>query len=295
MFGYVTPLTEELRVRENIFYQSVYCGLCRCMGKRVCSGSRLTLSYDTVFLFLIRHAFSEETLTFIEKRCAASPFRKKKMLERGPTLDYCAVAGALLAFYSLADNAADRRGIKKLAARLLLLPARRMRKKANLPALDSFLKETLASLSEKEKQGASPDALAETFGTLLSGIFSFGLEGDGERITRELGFHVGKWIYLLDAADDFEKDRKNGEFNPFDRVEKELLRCALNLELEAASAALALVPFREAGVKDLAENILFLGMPSRTEKVLARYPDPPAPSDPATPSAPAASHSSSDT
>ena len=29
MFGYVTPLVDELKVKEHIFYKSVYCGLCR--------------------------------------------------------------------------------------------------------------------------------------------------------------------------------------------------------------------------------------------------------------------------
>ena len=41
MFGYVMPQTDELRVKEHVFYKSVYCGLCKCMGKYVCAESRM--------------------------------------------------------------------------------------------------------------------------------------------------------------------------------------------------------------------------------------------------------------
>ena len=74
MFGYVTPLTEELKVKEHTLYKSIYCGLCRAMGKRVCGESRMTLSYDMVFLVLIRLRLSGESVSFTASRCAASPF-----------------------------------------------------------------------------------------------------------------------------------------------------------------------------------------------------------------------------
>ena len=54
MFGYVRTMDSELKVKEHELYKATYCGLCRSMGE-VCGGSsRLTLSYDGVFLSLLR-------------------------------------------------------------------------------------------------------------------------------------------------------------------------------------------------------------------------------------------------
>ena len=68
MFGYVTPLEGELKVKELQFYKSTYCGLCKAMGKRVCSESRMTLSYDVVFLVLVRFLLQEERISFVKTR-----------------------------------------------------------------------------------------------------------------------------------------------------------------------------------------------------------------------------------
>ena len=56
MFGYIQPYIPNLTVGDYEYYRAAYCGLCRSMGKVCGSGSRLTLSYDGVFLALLRTA-----------------------------------------------------------------------------------------------------------------------------------------------------------------------------------------------------------------------------------------------
>ncbi len=272
MFGYVTPLTEELRVKEHLFYKSVYCGLCRTMGKRVCSESRMTLSYDIVFLALIRLAITGEPLEFKKGRCLTSPTKKRVFLKQNASLEYSAAAGALLAYHNIADNAADSRGVKRAAAKTALLFSGRMRKKAGLAELDSVISKRLAELSELEKGGdASLDVLADKFGELLSAVFAFGLDGNDSRVASQIGHHVGRWIYIADAADDFDRDRSSGQFNPLESVDAEMLRCSMRLELEAVSGAVAIITFADQGIKNIVENIIYLGMPSRIEKILGKY------------------------
>ncbi len=274
MFGYVTPLTEELKVKEHTLYKSIYCGLCRCMGKRVCGESRMTLSYDMVFLVLIRLRLSGESVSFTASRCAASPFKKKPMMERNEALDYCAAAGSLLAYHKVADDAADKKGLRKLIAVILRSMAERMRKKAALPELDAILTERMAELSRLEHtEGTTVDEAGDIFGQLLAAVFGWGLEGTDRRLSEELGYHVGKWIYLLDAADDYEKDKKRGEYNPLPAWDRDTLRCALNLELEAASLAMNLMAGSDPGIQSITENILYAGMPARMEKILSRHTD----------------------
>ena len=38
-----------------------------------------------------------------------------------------------------------------------------------------------------------------------------------EPYLRKFGFFLGKFIYIMDAYDDLEKDLKNGSYNPLNR------------------------------------------------------------------------------
>ena len=114
MFGYVKPYVPELKVRQNELYKAVYCGLCKTMGKRVCNESRLTLSYDIVFLALVRFLLTEEKLEFVKGRCAVSPFKKKVILKSNPSLEYSAAVGALL---TLGD---ENVGVEGVAVKIFL-------------------------------------------------------------------------------------------------------------------------------------------------------------------------------
>ncbi len=272
MFGYVTPLKEELKVKEYQFYKSVYCGLCHSMGKRVCGRSRMTLSYDIVFLALVRFAMTGEKISFEKKRCGASPFKKKVIVSSNPSLDYSGAAGALLSYYKIADDALDKRGIKRFASRIALLFSGKLRKKANLPDLDTEIKAALSKLGSAEAtddSNVSPDSMAEHFGIALRAIFKEGLSGDKARISGEIGYRIGRWIYLADAVDDYFSDRKSGEFNPLgDSPDITSLECAMRLELEAAALAYELSPSDDSGIDAIIKNILYLGLTRKTEELL---------------------------
>ena len=188
--------------------------------------------------------------------------------------------------------AADKTGLAGLKASLLRILGSRLRKKAGLPELDAAIAGELSSLTAAEKRGdATLDETADGFGRPLKTVFGFGLEGSGRRIAEEIGYHVGKWIYMIDAADDYEKDRKTGNFNPLaretaDRPDAEeadgplageagrSLYCAMTLELEAAASAFALLDEGDPGIKSITENILYQGMPDRMKRVWkSREPD----------------------
>ena len=118
MFGYIRVNAQELRVREYECYRALYCGLCKHMGKCTGQCSRLSLSYDFVFLAAVRIALSKEQITAKKKRCLLHPFRPRKCVTDSPALAYCANASALLTYHKLADDIADEKGLKKLRALL---------------------------------------------------------------------------------------------------------------------------------------------------------------------------------
>ena len=61
------------------------------------------------------------------------------------------------------------------------------------------------------------DAAAEPTAVMLRKVLMPVAGGDQirEAIFLQLGYFLGRWIYLIDAADDIEKDQKKNNFNPF--------------------------------------------------------------------------------
>ena len=102
MFGYVKPVHTELLVKEYEFYRATYCGICRAMKKHTGTFSNVTLSYDSVFLALVRMLFVEDSeISAHNKRCIAHPMKKRTMLKENSALEYTARAFAILSYLIL--------------------------------------------------------------------------------------------------------------------------------------------------------------------------------------------------
>ncbi len=264
MFGYIKPMTEELKVKEHELYKSIYCGLCSAMGEHICTSNRLTLSYDIVFLALVRCCITGENIHIEKKRCMAHPLKPRNRAYIPETLQYCARVSALLTYYNIKDDIEDG---GRLSSRLLLPSAKRYVKKADMPDLGDIIKKHLDELSSLEKKEGSLDRNADCFGALLGEVFAYGLENPE---LYNFGYHIGKWIYMIDAADDFEKDKKSGEYNPlsaYETLPREALSVACTLELEAAHASFNRIQVQNQVLKAITENILTLGMPSVSHKI----------------------------
>lgn len=288
MFGYVKVNSAELKVKEYEFYRGAYCGLCRAMGKCTGQCSRMALSYDFAFLALSRLAICNEKVEFKRKRCLAHPFTKRNSMLRNASLDYCAEAAAILNYQKVADDLQDERGFKRFRARMLLPFVSHARKKAlkrnpSLKELDSAVSAELKALADIEANGgASVDKPADSFGRLLGAIMSFGLEGSDARILYEMGRAVGAWIYIADAIDDMSEDREKKRYNPILKLyggslpsaeQLSLMYDAIRLKLMGAEGAFDLLSPENEMIENILANILFLGIPDKTEDIMLKYKD----------------------
>lgn len=284
MLGYVKTVTSELRVREHTYYRALYCGLCKRMGKCTGSCSRLTLSYDFVFLAALQLSVTGEVPTLKKQRCLLHPFHKRPTVQACKALDYSADASALLAYHKLTDDLCDERGLKRLRAALArpFLSGAYRRAKRRHPALDETIAAHLLEIARFET-GARPfegaDAIAEQFGKLMEAVFSEGLTDVDARIAGAVGRSVGHWIYLIDAADDFDEDRKKNRFNPYRKLfgdelteqDRETLRVALTVHLLDADRAFALIDgYPAPELKEILANILYLGLPATAARVTGK-------------------------
>lgn len=273
MFGYVKPDKAEMLVREYEFYRATYCGICRAMKKHTGTASCATLSYDSVFLALIRMLFVEnEDFGTEKKRCIAHPFTKKPMLLENEAIEYTARAFAILSYHKVEDDLkdGDNRRISRMAVRPIVRAAH---KRAGLSELSTLVKDKLDAISALEKEGCkSVDSPADLFGELLGELFSHGLSDNARLVTYQCGYHLGRFIYCADAAEDYEKDRKSGSYNPYALTygnslsdeNRGTIKCALLLECRALESAVNLLPFgSRATIENIVRNIIYLGLPAR--------------------------------
>lgn len=286
MFGYIKPVSAELKVKEYELYRAVYCGLCAALGRNTSCVSRLSLSYDFVFLALVRMSLAGETGRIERRRCVTHPTKKRAVLVDAKQLDYCARMSSVLTYYKLCDDISDSKGIKRIGAIMLKPAASHMRRRARLDAdAQKYIKAKLDELSELEAESCdSLDRAAEPFGELMAYVCSYGFETDSpeSRIAREIGRHIGRFIYIADALDDLEDDIRTGSYNPFCTVykdpkaevaaEKERIFASLTHELIGIEAAVELMDFSavpEYG--EISKNIIYLGLAELRDRLLDKY------------------------
>lgn len=217
MFGYVIANKEELKLREFREYRSYYCGLCHALGRNYGAVGRLSVSYDLTFLAILLTGLYEPEEQQHTARCVAHPMKRDVYVESA-VIDYAAHMNALLTYYKCKDDYRD--GHKRL--RLVYgnyLGRKGSFLKEHYPAKCKEVMAGLRKLEKAERAGIeSMDTLAACFGEVLRSIFRYRDDEWSEDLGR-VGYYLGKFIYLLDAYEDMEKDRKEGDFNPLLRYE----------------------------------------------------------------------------
>lgn len=273
MFGYVRPYREELKVRELEAYQAMYCGLCRAMGARHGFAARMFLNYDFTFLAMLLAPVEDRPSTDFCRCPSRLGLGKKCACARSEGLDAAADESVILSYWKLRDNVRDGGFWKGLPARLLsLLLKRGYRKAAEArPEFDAAVRACLAELSALEREGSpSLDRAADTFARILQAAAVPSGEAGRDRALGLLLYHVGRWIYLVDAWDDLEEDRAAGRYNPVAArfpggADVDYLRTTLRHSLNLARSALGLLEL--GGWRGTVENILYLGLPAVEELV----------------------------
>ena len=245
------------------------------MGAHTGSLSRVTLTYDSVFLALVRMLYIPEEQIGAEKhRCIIHPMKKRVMLKENDALIYTAKAFSVLTHYKVKDDIADEGLRKRILANAVSPITGNAMCLAGMDELSAIAEEKLSAISELEKNKTpSMDLPARLFGELLGEIFAFGLDGNDRLVTYECGAALGRFIYAADAAEDYYKDRDSGSYNPYvisyegkdlTPENRATIKCALIHECKNIERAIDLMPFeRKATIENILKNIIYLGLPKR--------------------------------
>lgn len=213
MFGYVTANFGELTKEQKQRYNAIYCGICRRIRLQSGQVSRLGLSYDMAFLAGLLMSLYEPEEETGNRACALHPIKPRAWVDN-PYVRYAADMNVALSYYNCLDDWQDD---GKYSAKVLaeLFSKHLPEIEARYPRQCRAIRDCIARLSELEGQNcANPDEPAACFGALMSELFTYEEDLWADTL-RQMGQALGRFIYLLDAALDYDKDAKKGKYNPY--------------------------------------------------------------------------------
>ncbi|MBQ6847307.1 MAG: hypothetical protein IJO62_00115 [Clostridia bacterium] len=276
MFGYVRISKGELKVKEYEMYKAVYCSLCKTLGKHYGILSRLTLSFDFTFLALLNMSLKDGCDEIERKRCAFNPLKKCNYCKNTDSLAMPSAVAMLMLYYKILDNITDEKGFKKLGFCLLMPIFNGAYKKASkkYPEAKEYIDEYITTQSKLEKENCNElDRIADPTAKALSKIFMLcSDDATQKRVLERLGYCMGRYIYLIDAARDFNEDLKQNKYNVLKfsckthQEAKEKIKPQLYFCINESAKAFELLEIKK--YKNILGNIIYLGLEDTFKKEL---------------------------
>ena len=225
MFGYIRIRKDDLKIREYSTYRKRYCGLCHQLGKDYGFLYRIITSYDIVFMMLCLENY--EKMNCSRKfRCPLNPIKKICVEVSENVMEYCAFINYYMAIVKLEDDILDgeKAFLKKMLLKIFTNNSKYKEIKENLGDGLIAISKKMDALRELEKSESSFDLISNSFGEYFVEVFKLYLEDyksesrtDSEELYT-LCFNLGKWIYMMDAYEDYEEDVKSGKFNLLSKI-----------------------------------------------------------------------------
>lgn len=269
MFGYVVAHKPELKMREFHKYKAYYCGLCKVLREKYGTLGQMTLTYDMTFLIILLTSLYESESKVEEKRCIVHPMKKQKMLYNEIT-EYAADMNIVLTYFKMLDDWKDEKSKLGLAG-VHALRKSYLELEKKYPEKCHRIQKCMRLLTRCEtNQEGNIDLTARYFGELMSELLVY-KKDVWEKTLRRMGFYLGKFIYIMDAYDDVEKDMEQGNYNAFiplyGRTDfDDICRDMLNYVLAECTSQFERLPCVEDA--EILRNILYAGVWSRFDKKL---------------------------
>ena len=268
MFGYVRIQKSELLVREYEAYKSVYCGLCKQLGKDYSILSRFILSYDCTFYAIVVMSLRRSCSGFERRCCRFNPLKRCSFCKcEDDAVSKAAALSVILAYYKLIDNIKDGSFFRRLGCRILKPLFSRWRKKAarRFPEFDEYAAGMMEEQAAAEQNpDCTLDMAADPSATMLGEVLRFeATDKAQERIFYQMGYGLGRFIYLADAIDDYKDDIKSGNFNPFNSIKENIFDVmSNNLSQAAASVFDAYNLLELTDFRGIIDNVILKGLPT---------------------------------
>lgn len=278
MFGYIKTYKSELKIKDYELYKGLYCSLCKRLGHDYGFTGRMTLNYDLTFFLLCRMALKEKDVCFSSSHCSFSVRKKCVCCSNDEEdLKYTAALCIIFTYHKIKDDIYDE-GLLKKIPKLILLPLIKSKYKkacSFYPSVVQVIKEEMSNqINVEHGNNYDIDLCADASAKALGTAFSYDLEGDLKSKAYYFGYSIGRLVYFLDAADDYDDDKRKGKFNPFvknedkygKRMNENICRILNTTADECAEICEDIKKYR---FKNIIDNIIFYGF-DKTIKELTK-------------------------
>lgn len=272
MFGYIGPDAPYLFKKDETLYKALYCGLCKGIGAGCGQTARSALTYDMAFVSALVHNIRGEDVNIKKARCVLHWLKRRPIASADGTTVAIGCVNTALAYYKLLDDEAD--GDKKGVFRRFYKRGFKKALKKHPRAVEIIDAQTKNLVALERENCGIIDAVCEPSAMMMSELSDYLLGEYADENTRKLFYALGKWVYLVDALDDYDKDVKKGRFNVLYNAYKEKNK---SLAVEKGREEMEFIfdslfaSMREAVAnikfnfnRDLTDNIILRGIPLKT-------------------------------
>lgn len=275
MFGYISPDRPHLFIKDEMLYKALYCGMCKSIGKSCGQFARTALTYDLAFMAALMHNIRGDDVKIKKRRCGLHLIKRRPMVVPDDTDLILGCVNTALAYYKLLDDKLD--GDKKgFFAFMYKKGFKRTLKKH--PRIAEIIKtHTDGQRQIEEEECAIIDAACEHTAAMMRELSDYVLGSFATENTSQLLYDVGKWVYLADALDDYDKDVKKGRYNvlykAFGKSSKaEAVKTGEEELTFLFNALFADMRYHLSKIKfhfnhDLTDNIIIMGIPQKTRRL----------------------------
>ena len=276
MFGYINPDAPYLFIKDEKLYKALYCGMCKSIGKGCGNCPKSALTYDVAFMSALMHNIAGKDVVVKKKRCFLHIFKRRLMAIPDDLSILLGCMNTALAYYKLLDDKKD--GDKKGVFAFIY---KRGYKKAikRHPELAKIISSQMTAQRQiEDKNSAIIEEACEPTAVMLERLSRYCLKDKATEYTSSLMYAVGKWIYLADALDDYDKDVKKRRYNVFynafktqtkaEAVEKNKEEITFIFDGIFAQMRTALNNIKFNFNHDLTDNIILRGIPIKTRAIV---------------------------
>lgn len=275
MFGYINPDSPYLFKKDEVLYKALYCGLCKSIGKGCGQCARTALTYDMTFTSALVHNIRGEDVTIEKQRCALHLIRRRPIARVDDITIAIGCVNTALAYFKFCDDKAD--GDKRGILRHIYKGGYKRVLKRHPKVAEIIGRQTRAQAELEKANCGIIDMACEPTAQMMAELSDYVLGEHATEHTRALFYALGKWVYLVDALDDYDKDVKKKRYNVLynsyggECREKALEKGGEELKF-IFDSLFADMRERLSKIKfyfnhDLTDNIILRGIPLKTRKL----------------------------
>jgi hypothetical protein len=213
MFGYFRFLNQYSDYQIQKVYKNYYCGLCFALDMHYGALSRMLLSYDVTILAIALHAHPAPSC---DKLGCLGCKACKKTYFGSEVWKKIAAVNILLAAEKMSDDIADERSFKAAAGAFFYKGVIR-KATADYPQIHRAIHEGYRLIQAAERENCDVLQIGDRFADMMVSILDAGF--DASDTTKEYIRQIARWLYFIDALDDYDEDIQKHRFNPIARPE----------------------------------------------------------------------------